>query len=240
MTSRGTTRTLTTVALAGLAVLGAVVGAGTAGADGRPAAPAPGGVSGVSGRELREILLTPAQVGAVTGALTPMTVVAQGSGLGDVSGRLDPRDCISAWAPAQKSSYAGSGWRAVNVAVVGGGDAKGSRLVTEGIVGFATAGEASRYVDGAATSWAGCADKTVAFRSSSGALEQWRFGKPRMTRDHRLIMIPQVAVASGLSCERAAAARGNFVIDVLVCGADPSGQGVAVVGAIADNVGEPA
>jgi serine/threonine kinase PknH len=147
--------------------------------------------------------------------------------------------CIGAVFNTMYTAYDGVDYTGVAGTKVGEpGNKWGTTSIDQGVVSFADADAASRYVMRSLISWDSCADKRVSGKYDADSdTETWTIGFPTVTDDVPTLLISPEG-GDGYVCERAITSRSNVVIDVYVCatGARPE-QAVAVVRSIADKVG---
>jgi hypothetical protein len=104
--------------------------------------------------------------------------------------------------------------------------------VIQAAVSFPSGAQAQQFVAAQTQQWGGCANRQVAVTPPGAPALAWTFADPK-TADSRTTL--QANLAGG-SCQRALAARGNVVIDVQACHAQPSDQASAIVAAISAKV----
>ena len=154
--------------------------------------------------------------------------------LPDDSATIDAKECLSAWAPAQAPVYAGSGFTGADVQFLRGLNKQQWQAgVIQAAVSFPSGTQAQQFVAAQTQQWGGCANRQVAVTPPGAAAQAWTFAEPK-TADGTTTL--QANLAGGGSCQRALAARGNVVIDVQACHAQPSDQAGAIVAAISAKV----
>ncbi|BBZ15168.1 sensor domain-containing protein [Mycobacterium branderi] len=226
------------VSLTALAVVaGAAAGMPTAAAA--PSGPIPQFWESGNGSDLAGLLLKENQVAPLVG-VPSVKVLNKSAKFYDDSSVIDNAECLGAWAPAQAKSYDGSGATDVRSEVMGHNKLVilRDRLVVESVVGFPTADQASKYLDHAADSWKGCANRQVTTTpDASDTPQQWQFGQPAVENNGTVITLKRTSTGEGLgACERAMGGRYNVAIDVMVCGGDPTGQAAKIVPEIGKSI----
>jgi serine/threonine-protein kinase len=152
----------------------------------------------------------------------------------DDSATIDAKECLSAWAAAQAPVYAGSGFTGADVEVLRGLNKQQWQAgVIQAAVSFPSGAQAQQFVAAQTQQWGGCANRQVAVTPPGAAAQAWTFAEPKTADDTPTL---QANLADGGSCQRALAARGNVVIDVQACHAQPSDQAGAIVAAISAKV----
>ena len=187
------------------------------------------------------VLLTAAEVQqAITGGA--VVVKSEGESMVDNSDRLGSSDCMSPWGPLELASYTGSGY--LSVAGQSLEDRTDSNVVVvQGAVSFTSADAAQAYVATAEQSWIRCANTSVLATANSGKKSTWDFGTMvTQISDTTFLTLPVTPRgSSGWACERALGAKGALVLDVIACGDQSQGNGLAVAKAMAEKTkGQPA
>jgi hypothetical protein len=107
--------------------------------------------------------------------------------------------------------------------------------VDAGVVAFADARAAQRFVEASTQAWSRCAGKPFTLTFPDGQSETWTLGDPAthdgitaiMQTDHRL---------HGWSCQHGIEARSNVVIDVAATMYNTTDEAVQIVQAISERV----
>ncbi|WP_375487126.1 sensor domain-containing protein [uncultured Mycobacterium sp.] len=219
------------VLMAGLGVIAATT---TAPANCAPLGP------GTTSRPGATMLLDRQQMAAVTGAVQMTVVTGPHPGLDDASGALDAPHCAGVWAPAQKQAYAGSGWESATAEAAADSPADTvTHTLDQAVVSFPSPAAAGSYLLRAAAGWAGCAGKPLTYTEPGHAPQTWLIGKPLIVKDKTAVAISRRLAGQRWSCQRATGAYANLIIDVMACGADPTGQALDALVAITANIGQP-
>ncbi len=169
-----------------------------------------------------------------TELFTSVTMEAAGttSTMMDASSQVPEKECVGAYAPAQTTIYANSGYIAVVVrTLVGKDDPMKLNTVVEAVVAFPSADTAEVVVAEQADQWQRCADRTITVNPPGQAPVQLAFGKPALTAINAHVMTSQAGPQQ--HCERALQPAKNVVVDVKVCKAAPGGG----AGQAADEIG---
>jgi hypothetical protein len=218
-----------------MAGVGVVAATTPAPAYGTPLGP------GTASRPGATMLLDGEQMAAVTGAAHMTVVAGPHPQLDDASAALDAPHCAAVWGPAQKQAYAGSGWELATVEAAADFPAGTvAHTLDQAIVSFGSPSAAGSYLLQAAAGWAGCAGKPLTYTERGHAPQTWLIGKPLIAKDKTAIAVLRRLAGQRWSCQRATGAYANFVIDVMACGADPTGQAVDALVAITANIGQAA
>jgi hypothetical protein len=208
---------------------------------GSGAAPAPAPAStteaapatDVPASALKGLLLTSAEIPG-NAAGDDVVLEQEKTDLLDDSATIDAKDCLSAWAPAQAPVYAGSGFTGADVQILRGLNKQQWQAgVIQAAVSFPTAAQAQQFVAAQTPQWGGCANRQFTVSPPGAAPQTWTFAEPK-TADATTTL--QANLAGGGTCQRAIAVRGNVVIDVQACHAEPSDQAAAIVAAISAKI----
>jgi uncharacterized protein (DUF1330 family) len=104
-----------------------------------------------------------------------------------------------------------------------GGD-DGTHQVSQAVVRFPSAANASAFFDTSARQWRACREYTDSANDSKWAREQMNNVNGMLSA----ITVRQNVGAPGWACERALVAKFNVIVDIEACTADPSNIAVAV------------
>jgi eukaryotic-like serine/threonine-protein kinase len=182
---------------------------------------------------LKGLLLTSSEI---PGNLAGDTVVLSQDkpDLLDDSGTIDANDCLGAWAPAQGPVYANSGYSGAAVQIFRALNKQQWQAgVIQAAVSFPAPAQAQQFVSGQALQWSSCAGRKVVIAPPGTPAQTWTFGE---VKNAGSTMTLDASLDGGGSCQRALAARGNVVIDVQACHADPSDQAGEMISAISAKV----
>ncbi len=182
-----------------------------------PAAPGPArpvSVSEMPGllMPVRDITVQLGMTDPVVGAISSTTTAG--------ASPLANNECVSAWAPAQDTVYAGSGFTGIAVQLVS--DAAPSVSVdqlTQAVATFSDAAGAKQFVAEQVQRWEHCSEQQLAFNLPGKPPAQVTFGSASKSEEGYEAMTHRTdSDPPDRQCERAIAARGNVVIDILACG----------------------
>ena len=150
--------------------------------------------------------------------------------------RSSRRKCVGAYAPAQASVYADTGYTAIRAqAVHEPGDVPIAFEILQAVAEFPTAAAADKLLLDQTAQWAACSGTDFTLTYSGMAPQGWKFG-PLITRPTVISMKnaptdPNNRPNTG-GCQRAMAIRNNVVADVWACRMGLSNQGVDLANAI--------
>ncbi|VBA62373.1 Serine/threonine-protein kinase PknH [Mycobacterium attenuatum] len=167
--------------------------------------------------QLNGILLSADDVNVIMGASTIQLI--------DSYEQLDPTpitvsnpDCQGALYAMQGPAYAGSGQTAVRAQVLSEPGRVHAHWVNQAAVTFASADDATRFVQTSTDKWKNCANRTVSVTNSKGETFRWSFtslsGRPPNISLNDL----QEGASNNWGCQHALSAVFNVVIDVNACG----------------------
>ncbi len=237
----GTVAAVLAVAVTTVAALAAVIaGRSHPGAGPPTAAPTP--VPPVAIRDLHGLLPGVEQLDATLNA--SVTVKTDTTGIGLDSNSLDSQDCAGPWMAAQRASYFGSGWQALQLQ---GAERPNRPAVPNelpppmlysfvAVVSFPVAQLASRYLDSQQPVWQRCVDRTVTFRGPGSFRMPLRFSEFSIV-DDGIFSIGYHETDATFDCGRALTVRNNVAIDIAVCNsAKPTDDAVSLAQQIAGKV----
>ena len=211
-------------------------GPGAALAPGAPSVPAAAQgppATDIAAPQLRAILLTAAQLPAAANA-DPLVLEQDSASLLDESATVDNPQCLGAWAPAQQSVYADSGYTGVAAQVLRGMNEQAWQdSVTQAVIAFPQDKGGGRSLLDQRGQWSLCAGKPLTVTPRGAAAQTWDLGQP-VTTAGALTLTASLRGGGG-SCQRGILVSGNVVIDIRQCRA--SGADVAaLVSATANKV----
>jgi hypothetical protein len=218
--------------LTGMSALAfATMGNGIAAAA--PVVPSP--VFWSSSADANSPLLTTDQMDKATHT-TGMQVLDSTPKMLDDSDEVSPAACVSAYSPAEKQSYSGADYTAVNTQLdADGKPGHATVFVTQSVVSFESKSGVVDYLNKVAQDYKSCQGQNLTVTPRDGAAPmQFAIGTPRLSADQTVIILPVDAKSGG--CERALAGVRDTVIDVMACsvnGGNADGQGEAIVNGIA-------
>ena len=227
-------RTSSAAAVIGLGLI--APGAGVASAS--PVGPVP---TFTFTSHLEALLPAAGKLTRITGADSPMQVLASESDFTEGTANVAPAECAAAFEPARRAAYAGTGWTGVSTQVVADDTPRAAgHVVVQSAVSFADRNAAMEVLNAAARTWVRCGGATVGYTTSAGDVRRWQLGKPALRRDRTVLVQLQTSRAG--SCERAMTTAdlggGALVADVMACdfsGGNPDGQAEAIAAAITTN-----
>ncbi|MCH9732739.1 MAG: sensor domain-containing protein [Actinomycetia bacterium] len=200
-------------------------------AYGAPAAPLPQFTSGGPQLEdLSDLLLETEEFAAITGATGARTLGGPFAEPYNSAAGLDSPSCASAYTPAEKSSYAGSGYRDLSTTIVL--DAARQNSMTQAVIRFPDHSHISTYANNLKEQWVGCANRELTHTDADGSASRWQVGEPTVT-SNKVLVLPLHSLDNGVTCQRAAGGIGAIFIDVLACATEATDYGEATVVAIA-------
>jgi hypothetical protein len=199
---------------------------------------------------LINLMLTPPEIDGAVGG-TGTTVADKSDTLPDDStspypqGYKFPAECLYIQHPGEAAVYAGSGNTAAH------GERSNTPLpansndsdpeVTQVVVLFPSAKEASAFFTTSTQRWPACANRQGTIPGDGDAPEiQWKSGAVSNTNGVLSTTAAVSATRNGATlsqnCQRALTVRNNVVIDVDGCRADPAGLAVTIANQIAGKV----
>lgn len=190
---------------------------------------------------LESLLPAASRLTRITGADSPMQVLASEADLGEGTANVAPAECAAAFEPGRRAAYADTGWTGVSMQVVADDTPRAAgHVVVQAVVSFADRNAAMEVLNAAARTWVRCGGETVGYTTSSGDVRRWQLGTPELRRDKTMLV--QLQTSRSGSCERAMTTAdlggAAIVADVMACdfgGANPDGQGEAIAAAITTN-----
>jgi serine/threonine kinase PknH len=235
---------------AGVVVLAAVASAivwwphsiGEGGTE-APAAAAPPPAAPVSVSAMDALLLSRAEAGTIfgTGPMGPREGRSD-----EVYTRMSPHtpvvdDDCNQGTPAQARSHEGSGWRAVRqqfLSTPDTGNAEDSRSLKQAVVNFSDAATAQRFVDTSKAAWQRCANRSLNLTTvaNTGApSDYWNSGEVSETGGGIRMTFTQEG-QDGWSCDDSMTPHNNVVVELELCGLNPTKPVDEVLAQITDNI----
>ncbi|WP_085245083.1 serine/threonine-protein kinase PknH/PknJ [Mycobacterium paraense] len=197
------------------------------GAAPSPSAPGPPATD-ITAAQLRPILLTADQIprGASGG---PLVLERDSATLSDDSATLDNPECVGAWAPAQQSGYAASGYTGVAAQFLRAlNEPESQDSVSQAVIAFPE-GKAGASLVTQRGQWALCGGKTVTVTPPGAPGQVWEFAQPGITSG--VVVVAATLRGGNASCQHGMQVRGNVIIDIRQCraggGADVTGLVIA-------------
>jgi serine/threonine-protein kinase len=171
--------------------------------------------------EVSKRVQTPGMVaGTLTDALT-------------ADGAVAPPGCPNAWAPADRSTYQGSGYTGLARQSVLQ-DPRSDTAVVEAVIAFSDETTPRAIVEQMGATWDECTAQTFSADLGDGKPVTFVLGPPVANDDVTTMLVLPARSAPGPSCQRAVTARRNVVVDVLACSASLGDFGST----IADDIGK--
>lgn len=204
-----------------------------AGPSGDPGAAASASAQGppatnITAAQLRAILLTADQIpgGANGGRLV---LERDSATLSDDSATLDNAQCVGAWAPAQLSAYAASGYTGVAAQFLRAlNEPESQDSVSQAVIAFPE-GKAGSSLVTQRGEWALCGGKTVTVTPPGSPGQAWEFAQPTIASG--VVVLAATLRGGNASCQHGMQVRGNVIIDIRQCraagGADVTGLVIA-------------
>ena len=200
---------------------------------------------------LPNLLLTPAEVDSVLGVTGSKTDKSFDTLQEDHSTDLFPKgykfpaECLYITGEALTPVYAGSGNTAVHgerdIAPIPSGSNDPNPDISQFVVLFPSAQQASAFFDTSSQGWPTCANRQESVPGGDGGPDiQWKVG-PVSNANGVVSTIVSVTLGKGgdtmsQTCQRALTVRNNVVIDTEACRKDPGDAGVNAAKQIAGKV----
>lgn len=203
------------------------------------APPTGAGPQRVAAAKLADLLLPADQVASAMGIVVLRVNPAMEGLLVPPRGESTEAHCMGLLAPAQVSVYGGTGSTGVETrGLISPDNGGNSHLVIESVIGYPTPAAAGKVLATQTTDWTGCSNRTlsVAVAAPAGAPPLSVNVTPLNRANDILSLTETIEHASGLSCQRALAARSNVIIDVAACRDDVTNQAVDLAQAIAGKI----
>jgi serine/threonine kinase PknH len=164
---------------------------------------------------LDRLLLSPAEINTAIGT-TGIMVNGRSAVMSDNSANIPDKDCRFNL-PAQASVYDGSGW----IATRGQYLSDSSHGVSQAVVSFPSANDATRFLNASALRWEACPMRQWHYFDPGRPDKVWTVGPIAITNGTLSTTDTQVG-AGGFACQRALAVSNNVAIDVAVCSVNPT------------------
>ncbi|MCB0932150.1 MAG: sensor domain-containing protein [Mycobacterium sp.] len=176
---------------------------------------------------LPRLLLSEAKITSILG--TPMRLGASTNQPIDYSRKIVSTECAAAYGPIAQSTYAGSGYTALeaNVFTAANPDPKrGTSSVQQAVVAYPSADAAESARDRQVDQWRQCAKRSAIRQvDPSDPSAEVKFADVVVTDDD-VALLAQAVGPSGVACDRGLGVKNNVVIDSIVCQADSATQQV--------------
>ncbi|MEZ0363185.1 serine/threonine-protein kinase PknH/PknJ [Mycobacterium sp. pUA109] len=183
---------------------------------------------------LRSILLTASEIPGNTGD-TAMVLEHDGTEFGDAAATIDNPACLSAWAPAQRSTYATPTPAGVAVQELRALYQKPwQHSVTQAVVAFGSVDDAGLALQLQRAAWEPCGGQTATITAPGEPAQQWRFGPP--VNKAGSYTVEATLTGGDATCQHGIELQGNVVIDIRQCGTTGAIDVSALVNATANKV----
>ncbi len=206
----------------------------SAGPGAAPSASAQGPpATNITAAQLRPILLTADQIPSGTTA-GPLVLERDSATLSDDSATLDNPQCVGAWAPAQQSAYAASGYTGVAAQFLRAlNEPESQDSVSQAVIAFPEDKAGASLVTQRGQ-WGLCGGKTVTVTQPGTPGQVWEFAQPVTTSG--VIVLAATLRGGNASCQHGMQVRGNVIIDIRQCRAAGAADVAGLVTATAAKV----
>jgi eukaryotic-like serine/threonine-protein kinase len=196
---------------------------------------------------------TPVQrvlVSALPGLLIPIDEIRQLMGepklqaaetapsMFDDAPHLTDPECAGAYAPAQTTVYAKSGFMGVQQQAIGvPGDPQQLNNVGQAVIAFLTADQARDAVSAQVGQWQQCAKRTTSLSVPQRMPQRMTFGAPSGVADNvHTLSVQMEASPPQQRCQRALTGRNNVIVDVIACSTTLSDPAARITDLIASKI----
>jgi serine/threonine-protein kinase len=194
------------------------------GTDASKAAPAQPLVEPAS---VPRLLLSEGKLSSIMG--TPMRLGASTNQPIDYSRKIVSTECAAAYGPIAQSTYAGSGYTALeaNVFTAASPDPqRGTASVQQAVVAYPSVEAAESARDKQVDEWRQCANRSAIRQvDPSDPSAEVKFADVVVT-DDSVALLAQAVGPSGVACDRGLGVKNNVVVDSIVCQSDSATQQV--------------
>ncbi|OHV04819.1 serine/threonine protein kinase [Mycobacterium talmoniae] len=188
----------------------------------------------VAASALRSILLSASEIPGNTGD-SAMVLEQDGTELGDDAAMIDNPACLSAWAPAQRSTYATPSPAGVAVQELRALYQKPwQRGVTQAVLAFGSVDDAGLALQLQRAAWEPCGGQTATITPPGEPAQQWRFGQP--VNKAGSYTVEATLTGGDATCQHGIELQGNVLIDIRQCGTTGAIDVSALVNATANKV----
>lgn len=176
---------------------------------------------------LPQLLLGEDRLSSIMG--TPMRMAASATQPIDYSQKITSTECAAAYGPIAQSSYAGSGYTALQTNVFKAENpdpSRGSASAQQAVVAYPSEDAAKAAADRQLEEWRGCANKSAIRKvDPNDPTAEVRFADLVMT-DDGVGLLAQAVGPGGVACDRGLGVKNNIVVDSIVCQSDSATQQV--------------
>ncbi|KEP42277.1 serine/threonine protein kinase [Mycobacterium kansasii] len=169
----------------------------------------------ITGPQLRPILLTANEIAHTTGGQTVSLETDTAAPFND-GDTVDNPQCLGAWAPAQQTVYASTGYtdmatqtlRAINQSSSQDG-------ITQAVIAYPSQDKAAAAYVNQRGQWALCGGTSLTVAPAGQSPQTWDFAQPVTTSG--VLTLAATLRGSATTCQHAILARGNVLIDLRQC-----------------------
>lgn len=173
------------------------------------------------------LLLSESKLSSIMGR--PMQSGASTNQPIDYSSKILSTECAAAYGPIAQSTYAGSGYTALeaNVYTAAKPDPqRGTASVQQAVVAYPSAEAATSARDKQVDEWRQCANRSAIRQvDPSDPSAEVKFADVVVTEDS-VALLAQAVGPSGVACDRGLGVKNNVVVDSIVCQSDSATQQV--------------
>lgn len=186
--------------------------------DAAPSAPAQPMVEPAA---VPRLLLSEAKLSSIMG--TPMQLGASTNQPIDYSKKIVSTECAAAYGPIAQSTYAGSGYTAMEANVFKASNPdpqRGTASVQQAVVAYPSTEAAKTARDKQVDEWRQCANRNAIRQvDPSDPSAEVKFADVVIT-DDGVALLAQAVGPSGVACDRGLGVKNNVVVDSIVCQSD--------------------
>ena len=151
-----------------------------------------------------------------------------------MGGSVAPPQCMSAFGPAYRAAFEGTGYTGVVIQLLQQGRAQ---QVAQAVTAFPDPAAAKAVFDTLVAGWNSCQSQRITYTPDGGASRMVDVTTTRTIGDVATVMlIPTDPPVPGQQCERDMTLRGNVIVDVRACSPTVGSAGYAIASAIADKI----
>lgn len=163
------------------------------------------------------LLLSPAQINTAVGA-TGMTVDDTSTKFQDDTNKISDKDCLPVDGPGEAQAYAGSKSSAVRMQFLAEPVEDYSHHVTQAVVSFPSANEASAFFSTSTQRWQACSNRKFTDTSEPPPVV-WTVGP--VSNSNGTLGTVKTQEDGSWACQLALTVRNNVAIDISACSAKP-------------------
>jgi serine/threonine-protein kinase len=173
------------------------------------------------------LLLSEGKLSSIMG--TPMRRGASTNQPIDYSRKIVSTECAAAYGPIAQSTYAGSGYTALeaNVFTAANPDPqRGTASIQQAVVSYPSVEAAESARDNQVEEWRQCANRSAIRQvDPNDPSAEVKFADVVVT-DDSIALLAQAVGPSGVACDRGLGVKNNVVVDSIVCQSDSATQQV--------------